>query len=45
MEWVDSLQQSNPDRDPIQISSQAGELAIQEIVEQLDSETPETDVR
>ena len=42
-EWMDSLQQSNPDLDPIQLASQAGELALQEIEEQLEDETPETD--
>ena len=41
--WKDSLQQSNPQLDPMQIASMAGELALQEITQLLDSETPDPD--
>ena len=40
--WKDSLRQSNPDLDAIQIASMAGELALQEIMQVLESETPDT---
>lgn len=41
--WKDSLRQSNPDIDPVQIASMAGELALQEMTQLLDSETPDPD--
>lgn len=43
LDWMDRLSQAKPGRDPSQIASEAMEMAIQELVERLPSDSSTED--